>query len=71
VPLAHRTLGDPGVAELPLHPNHLAEVALEPQGVASAAQLLLLTEKPSEEILEGFNGERFSPARGRCGLRRG
>jgi len=46
-------------------------VALEPEDVARTAQLLLLTQKPSEEILEGFNGERFSPARGRCGLRRG
>ncbi|MGH2996033.1 MAG: hypothetical protein ACRDM9_06935 [Gaiellaceae bacterium] len=62
---------DPGVAEPALHPHHLAMVALEPEDVARTAQLLLLTQKPSEEILEGFNGERFSPARGRCGLRRG
>jgi hypothetical protein len=61
----------PRVAELALNPQHLAAVALEPQGVARVEQLPLLTEKPSEEILEGFNGERFSPARGRCGLRRG
>jgi hypothetical protein len=62
---------EPGVAELALHPQDLSAVALEPKGVPGAPHLLLLTEKPSEEILEGFNGERFSPARGRCGLRRG
>jgi hypothetical protein len=34
-------------------------------------QPLPLEKKPSEEFLEGFDGERCSPARGRCGLRRG
>jgi hypothetical protein len=34
-------------------------------------QALPLHEKPSEEILEGFDGERLSPARGGCGLGRG
>jgi hypothetical protein len=32
-------------------------------------QPLPLESKPSEEFLEGFDGERLSPARG-CGLMR-
>ncbi|MGH3004379.1 MAG: hypothetical protein ACRDOS_00435 [Gaiellaceae bacterium] len=63
---------DPGVAELALHAHDLPPVALELKQVRpGAAQFLPRKQKPSEEILEGFDGERLSPARGGCGLRRG
>jgi hypothetical protein len=58
--------------ELPVHARDLAPVALEPEGRRPGApQLFPLTQKPSEEILEGFDGGRRLPARGRCGLTRG
>jgi hypothetical protein len=63
VPLAER------VRELPLDAHNLAPVALEGALRAGCAQELPLTQKPSEEILEGFYRERDSPARGGGGLR--
>ncbi|MGH3045530.1 MAG: hypothetical protein ACRDNC_00770 [Gaiellaceae bacterium] len=60
------------MAELALHAHDLPPVALELKQVRpGAAQFLPRKQKPSEEILEGFDGERLSPARGGCGLRRG
>jgi hypothetical protein len=57
------------VRELPLHPHDLLAVPLESALRARDPQELPLTQKPSEEILEGFYRERVSPARGGCGLR--
>jgi hypothetical protein len=57
------------VAQLPLHADDLAAVALESASGAGRAQDLSLTQKPSEVILEGFHRERITPARGGCGLR--
>jgi hypothetical protein len=57
------------VRELPLHAHDLAAVALERPLGAGRPQELSLTQKPSEEILEGFYRERITPARGGCGLR--
>ena len=57
------------VRELPLHLHDLAPVPLEGAFGAGGAQKLPLTQKPPEEILEGFYRERDSPARGGCGLR--
>jgi hypothetical protein len=68
--LARWATGREGAGELPLEANDLAAVALEQETVAGAVQMLPLEKKPSEEILEGFDGERLSPARGRCGLTR-
>jgi hypothetical protein len=56
--------------ELPLNPDDLAAVAFEPEAVGRVAQVLPFEKKPSEEMLEGFDGERWSPARGGCGLMR-
>jgi hypothetical protein len=47
-----------GVRELPLHAHDLASVALEGALGARGAQELPLTQKPPEEILEGFYRER-------------
>ena len=44
--------------QLPLDPHDLASVALELESVPSLAQALPLEKKPSEEISEGFDGER-------------
>jgi hypothetical protein len=53
-----------------LDAHDLLPVTLELEsGLPGAAQLLPRKQKPSEEILEGFDGER--PAGGGCGLRRG
>jgi hypothetical protein len=57
------------VREVPLDAHDLAAVALERPPAAGGAQRLPLTQKPSEEFLEGFYRERVSPARGGCGLR--
>jgi hypothetical protein len=57
------------VREFPLDADDLAPVALERTLGARGAQELSLTQKPSEEILEGFYRERVPPARGGCGLR--
>jgi hypothetical protein len=57
------------VRELPLNPHDLEPVPLEGALGAGGPQQLPLTQKPSEEILEGFYRERVSPARGGCGLR--
>jgi hypothetical protein len=57
------------VRELPLHPHDLLAVPLEGALRARGPKELPLTQKPSEEILEGFYRERVSPARGGCGLR--
>jgi hypothetical protein len=46
------------VRELPLHAHDLASVALEGALGARGAQELPLTQKPPEEILEGFYRER-------------
>ena len=47
------------VRELPLHAHDLAPVPLEGALGAGGAQKLPLTQKPPEEILEGFYRERF------------
>jgi hypothetical protein len=44
--------------ELPLGPHDLATVALQLEEVPRLAQALPLEKKPSEEIPEGFDGER-------------
>jgi hypothetical protein len=63
---------DPRPAELALDAHDLLPVTLELEGGRpGAARLLPRKQKPSEEILEGFDGERLSPAGGGCGLRRG
>jgi hypothetical protein len=54
-----------------LCPDNLAAVLLERPRTTRPAQFLALKKKPSEEILEGFDGERLSPAGEGCGLRRG
>jgi hypothetical protein len=69
--LGDRVALDERVREVPLTPHDLAAVSLEREGIAGRAKPLALELKPSEEILEGFDGERFPPARGGCGLRRG
>jgi hypothetical protein len=63
--------GEERVADVLLHADDLAAVPLQLQLGAAPVQALPLHEKPSEEILEGFDGERLSPARGGCGLGRG
>jgi hypothetical protein len=63
--------GEQRPRELPLRPHDVAAVPLEAEDVVLAAETLPFEKKPSEEILEGFDGERLSPARGGCGLRRG
>jgi hypothetical protein len=68
---AGRRRGKEREADVLLHADDLAAVPLELQLGASLVQALPLHEKPSEEILEGFDGERLSPARGGCGLGRG
>jgi hypothetical protein len=65
-----RTADQESPCELPLDPDDLAAVTFEPEAIGRVAQLLPLEKKPSEEILEGFDGERLSPARGGCGLMR-
>jgi hypothetical protein len=57
------------VRQRPLHAHDLAPISLESAVGAGGAQKLPFTQKPSEEILEGFYRERVSPARGGCGLR--
>jgi hypothetical protein len=51
-----------------LEADDLAPVSLELERPALKAEPLALTQKPSEEILEGFHWERV-PARGGCGRR--
>jgi hypothetical protein len=57
------------VRELPLDAHDLTTVALERAPAAGGTQDFPLTQKPPEQFLEGFYGERVSPARGGCGLR--
>jgi hypothetical protein len=51
-----------------VEPDDLAPVLLERGARTSLPELLALTQKPSEEFLEGFYRERV-PARGGCGRR--
>jgi hypothetical protein len=67
--LAGRVTLEEGVREIPLGSHDLAPIALECERRLEAAQLLPLTQKPSEMTLEGFYRERVSPARGGCGRR--
>jgi hypothetical protein len=57
------------VGKLPLDAHDLAPVALERAPGACGTQHFPLTQKPPEQLLEGFYRERISPARGGCGLR--
>jgi hypothetical protein len=68
---AARAARDERPRELVLPAHDLTPVPPQRENVAPGAQLLPLEKKPPEEILEGFDGERFLPARGGCGLRRG
>jgi hypothetical protein len=50
--------GEEGARQLPLEPHDLPPVALELEAGSRLTQLLPLEKKPSEVILEGFDGER-------------
>jgi hypothetical protein len=50
--------GEEGARELPLEPHDLTAIALELEARSCLTQVLPLEKKPSEVILEGFDGER-------------